>query len=339
MEVNVSMSRDDLVPWLRIASAVVFLLMLGQARPVLAELTVEPLPASRTITIDGDTNEWKGLPLTYLGKSVHYLSIAHDHDNLYLMWRFSDRRLARRIMARGVTVWLNGDGKRKESFGIRYAGSEELAAALRKETAASRKRVEQPAGDENDEPARGAPPDDMPAGERRPDGMQRQGPARLQQPGTLTVFNGDKMEVLYETNEHGPRAGSAVHDGVFGYELLIPLRLIGGKVAELTGGETQTLRIGVEIGGMSYSERKAMREKAGGGSGHVRFGGGMDRGGEMGEGMEPGGGMGEMGEGMGREMGRGMRPGRMGGGRRAMRRMIQTGPEWLKVELVAAPTP
>lgn len=355
-EVTVGMLRNDLVPWFS-GVAAVLLLMFGLARPVSATLTVESLPANRTITVDGATTEWRGLALAYLGKSVHILGVARDRSNLYLMWRFSDRRLARRVMARGVTIWLNGDGKKKESFGVRYAGSEGLARSLKKEMAATRRRAGNASDREDREPARGMPPGDVPRDQRRPDGMRRRGPSRLQQPGTLTIFEGDKMRVVYEDNEHGPRAASALRDGVYGYEMLIPLKMIGGKVARMAAGEPGTLRIGIEIGGMSSSERKVMRERAGDRGEQVRVRGGAGDGGEVGEGMEPGRGiggmgeMGEMGEGMGREggvggvmgggmpgrMGRGMKPGRMGAGRRGMRRMSRTGPEWLKVELAAAP--
>jgi hypothetical protein len=70
-----------------------------------------------------------GLPTLYLGESLHVVSAAHDDDNLYLMYRFSDERLARSVFTRGVLLWFNGDGKTKnkeEVFGIRYAGSEEI---------------------------------------------------------------------------------------------------------------------------------------------------------------------------------------------------------------------
>ncbi len=80
--------------------------------------------------LDGDPSDWEGIPIAYLKDSLHVSAIAHDDDNLYLMYRFADEGLARRLLMRGVTLWINGDGKtknKKEEFAVRYPGSEQIA--------------------------------------------------------------------------------------------------------------------------------------------------------------------------------------------------------------------
>ena len=43
-------------------------------------------------------DSWEGLPIRYLENSVRVLAVAHDAENLYLMWQFSDPHLAQRIL-------------------------------------------------------------------------------------------------------------------------------------------------------------------------------------------------------------------------------------------------
>ena len=91
---------------------------------------VESSPAGHRITLDGDPSDWEGIPVIYLKDSLHVSAFAHDDDNLYLMYRFADEGLARRLLMRGVTLWINGDGKtknKKEEFAVRYPGSRQIA--------------------------------------------------------------------------------------------------------------------------------------------------------------------------------------------------------------------
>ena len=75
---------------------------------------IESSPTGDRIALDGDPSDWEGIPITYLEDSLHVASIAHDDDNLYLMFRFADGGLARQILMRGVTLWVNGDGKNRK---------------------------------------------------------------------------------------------------------------------------------------------------------------------------------------------------------------------------------
>jgi hypothetical protein len=248
--------------------------------------------ADQAIQIDGDQADWSGVPLYYLQESVRVFAIAHDDENLYAMCRFSDESLARRILLHGFTLWVNGDGKKKEGCGLRYGGSVALAEALRME--------------------------EEPREWRRPDGFGEQPPplrALRVMPGTVIQVCGAERESFPESNPTGPAAASKLEDGVYFYELRIPLPLAGGKAASRTPGKGRRIALGLQVGGLGKAEREALQEQRpgrGGDRGGMAPGsGGM---GGPGGGMPEGGGMGGRG-GMGRGgmgPGPGHRPGLMG---------------------------
>jgi hypothetical protein len=278
--------------------------------PVGGATKVDSQVPNQALVIDGDTSDWEGLTTIYLEESVRVVGIAHDATNLYLSWSFGDERLARTVLSRGVTMWLNGDNKRSKSFGVRYTVSEELAKEISIDP-----RDRSPDQESARRQVSGGP---------GPGIMMR----RLQDPGMLTVIDGAHQDVFAESREGSDlKAASAQHDGVYCFEMAIPLEMIGGELNELPEDKERKLRIGIEIGGLSETEREEMKEQ-------------MEemRGKRMGMGM--GGGRGGMGggmRGMGGGMGRGgggMGPGGMGG----PPGMSESKPEWLKVTLVAIPS-
>jgi hypothetical protein len=257
----------------------------------------------RPIAIDGDARDWEEIPLLYLNDSVRVLSLANDADNLYLMFRFGDELLAREIVRGGVTVWVNGDNKKKESYGLRYHGSEQIASSL---------RGQRPPLDELDRP---------PFGDRA-DRQDPPSPLVRREPGTLTVLEneGESRATIPEDLPQGPRAASTLSDETYVYELRVPLSSVGGEVTLVSPERPRKLRVGIQIGGLSPKEREEM----GGGRGFsAGFGG-------RGGGMGPRGGTGRGGRGGG--------PGgdRRGGGR-THRMMEETKVLWLKVALATSP--
>jgi hypothetical protein len=290
--------------------------MVALVNPVCAGTKVDSRVPSQVLAIDGDTSDWQGLATIYLEDSVRVVGIAHDATNLYLSWSFSDERLARTVLSRGVTMWLDGEDKKKRTFGVRYTVSEALA-----------KEISLDPRDKN--------PDQELA---RHQDFRGPGPGfemrRLQDPGTITVINGETQEVFAESSDStGLKAASALQDGVYCFELAVPLQMIGGKVSEQPEDKDRQLRVGVEIGGLSDAEREAMKEQMEEMRGK-RMGMGMGMGGRGGMGGGMGGGRGGgMGGGMGGGRGGGMGPGGMGG-RSGMR---ESKPEWLKVTLIGTP--
>jgi hypothetical protein len=249
---------------------------------------------------------------------LHVSAIAHDDDNLYLMYRFADEGLARRLLMRGVTLWINGDGKtknKKEEFAVRYPGSKQIAEHFENEDPRDQGYRTETGG--SDTSGRGGPPPSL---------------ASMRQiPGELTVIRMGMKEMKDENDTAGPTAASAFSEGIFCYELKIPIADIGGKIAD--AGSIKKVAIGVQIGGMTQAEMEsmqaAMREKMGGTGGQGgRGGGGMGGGPPSGMG---GGGIGGMGGGMGASGGMG--GGGMGGGGEDMRSRLDPEIEWLSVTL------
>jgi hypothetical protein len=243
---------------------------------------IESSPIESTITLDGNPSDWEGTPLTYLEESLHVMAIAHDDDHLYLMYRFADERLARQILMRGVTLWINGNGKtskKKEAFAVRYPGSEQIAEQFEDERKDSRPGRSQAAGSGSS--SRGGPPPSL-AGMR-------------QMPGQLTVIRMGLKDSGDEGGPEGPIAASAFAEGVFCYELRIPFADIGGKIAASDHSKKRNVAVGIQIGGMTNAETEAMQaamdERIGGTAGMGRMGG-RGGGGMGGMGGHPGGRMG-----------------------------------------------
>jgi len=267
--------------------------------------------------LDGNPIDWQGFPIAYLEDNLHVMSIAHDDDNLYLMYRFADHGLARRLLMRGVTLWINGDGKTKkknEEFAIRYPGSEQISEQF-----------------EGEDPWQGRPDESGTSGRGNPPPSLA---SMRQVPGRLTVIRMGMKETGDESDPDGPTAASAFNEGVFCYELKIPFADIGGQIADASPSKQRKVAIGIQIGGMTKAEMEmleaAMREKMGsmGGQGG-RGGGGMGGGSPSGmSGMGGGRGGGSAGG-----MGGGGGGGGMGGRGGDRRSRMNPGIEWLSVTL------
>jgi len=300
----------------RVAVLFISLAAIGGVDAVAAE-KVESSPAGDRIVLDGDPSDWEGIPINYLKDSLHVSAIAHDDENLYLMFRFADQGLARQLLMRGVTLWINGDGKTKkknEQFAVRYPGSEQIAEQFEGEDSrVGRYRAET---DGSDASARGGPPPSL--------------ASMRQVPGELTVIRMGLKEMKTETGDAGPTAASAFNEGVFCYELKIPFADIGGKIADASPAKKRQVAIGVQIAGMTQAEMEtlqaAMREEMGGTGG--RGGGGMGGGPPSGMG---GGGVGGMGGSMGGMGGKG--GGGMGGPGGDPRSQMDPEIEWLSITL------
>jgi len=284
----------------------------------LAAKKIESSPIDDRIVLDGDPSDWEGVPLTYLEDSLHVSAVAHDDDNLYVMYRFADEGLARRLLMRGVTLWINGDGKtknKKEEFAVRYPGSAQIAEQFEDEDPGERRyRAET---DRSGTPGRGGPPPEL--------------ASMRQVPGELTVIRMGVKEMRIEDDTDGPTAASAFHEGVFCYELKVPFTDIGGKIAGASSTKKRQVAIGVQIGGMTKAEMEsfqaAIKEEMGSLGGSGGRGGGMGGGTPSGMG---GGGIGGMGGGMGAAGGMG---GGRGGGGGDMRSQMDPEIHWLSVTL------
>jgi len=267
-------------------------------------------PAVTTpIAVDGSDADWQGSPMTYLEDSVRVLAAAHDGDNLYLMFRFYGENRARRISTFGVTLGLDGGAGHATEYGVRYAGSAAVAEALRDGRDAGVDGFELPPDSAGSE--------EMPTPPR---------------PGNIAVVRGGGSDLRPETREQGPAATSAVTDGLYCYEIRIPLTEIPGFTAGADAEGVTTVSLGIQLGGPTFAGRgrgPAGRDGSSGGMGGP--GGGI---GGPGGGMGGRGGMGGMG-GRGGEMGA---PGGMGGGRGQRPEVKPAEPIWVTLELTPSAT-
>jgi len=307
-------------PW---AAVLISLITVGISPGAGAAEKVESSPAGDRIVLDGDPSDWEGIPINYLKDSLHVSAIAHDDGSLYVMYRFADDGLARRLLMRGVTLWINGDGKtkkKKEEFAVRYPGSAQIAEHFEDED--DRRERNRAETEGSGASGRGGPPPSL--------------ASMRQVPGELTVIRMGMKESRDENDTPGPTAASAFNEGVFCYELKIPFADIGGKIADASPAKKRQVAIGVQIGGMTQAEMEtlqaAMRKEMGSAGGMGGRGGGMGGGPPSGMG---GGGIGGMGGGMGAAGGKG--GGRGGGGMGAgggdMRGQMDPEIKWLSVTL------
>ena len=215
------------------------------------------------IAIDGKYADWEGISHTFLEDQNLVMGLTNDENNLYLMFRGNDERMARRIRMMGVTVWLNKGGKKKKDYGICYTGSADLHISDRPRLRPNDERSKQM--------------------EERMEKMREKFREKLPRPGRIMIIQGDQKTERDESSFDGPAAGSTYQNGVFCYEFRLPIPIS----AEL--GEK--LRLGLELGGISDEDRKAMMQEMGGMRGRGgRRGGGMG-GRPGGMGGRPGGGM------------------------------------------------
>lgn len=284
-------------------------LILASVNPASAAHTIESTVHPDGIAVDGLTVDWGDSPVVYLEESLRVVSVSHDDENLYIMYRFGDARVAEQLLHRGVVLWINGNGKKKnknDAFGVRYSGSDEISAALESDRTPTYRGTQE-------------------EGTRRREDRVPPREMTDMQPkvGELIVIRDGIKETITETDSTRFQAASTSVDGVYAYELQIPMDEIGGKVADTPPTETRKLAVGIQLGGLTEAEKELMEERMG----HMREQQGGMSGGTGGR----GGGMGGRGGGMGGPGGGGMggRPGGQGGGRPTLDPDI----DWLVVEL------
>ena len=72
------------------------------------------------VTVDGRNTEWKS-PLPRYNKIAGInFDVANDEQNIYMIVRVTDTTSIRQIRQNGLEVWINKDGKKKNTTGITY---------------------------------------------------------------------------------------------------------------------------------------------------------------------------------------------------------------------------
>lgn len=54
------------------------------------------------------------------GKSGLYCFISNDNDNVYIDMKVENRKIQKRILTEGLTIWINMDAREEKKMGIRF---------------------------------------------------------------------------------------------------------------------------------------------------------------------------------------------------------------------------
>lgn len=271
------------------------------------------------IRIDGQADDWNGLDKYYFEDAGVSFAVSNDANNAYFLFRFTNPKWLMSIARRGLTIWLDGSGKNKKNFSIRYSGKIPLdssAAAGEFQTNLSEEQ------------------------------RQRLVKSQIQATDKISVFDAKEgVEVSISADGmRGPSASLGAKDGVFTYEFAITLQKSGEAAYAFMAKPGQKVAVGLEFGAMDEEELQHMREQ-------------MRQGKEHGEGMGPpsgtsppggaggpeGGGRGGMGPPGGRG-GAGGRGGRGGWGNSGdensesrMKKMMEGEKIWMTLRLATPP--
>ena len=225
--------------------------------------------SAEPVKVDGEVTEWTGGSTVYFEDMGVQLGLQNDNQHLYLLFRFSNQAWARAIRMGGVTLWLDGSGKKKKDFGIRYCGGPPLSELQR--TGA---------------PSRGGFRETL-----TPEQQQRLKDVEEAAADQITVIERkSNQEIsLPPDGSGGPAASFASPQGIYTYEFSIPLEK-GDVFDHGIGAQPgETVSLGLEWGGISKEDRQKMMQgmRPGGGAGPP---GGMGGGPPGGRGGGPGGG-------------------------------------------------
>jgi len=73
----------------------------------------------RTIKIDGNDDDWKDQKYYIREKNIT-VGVMNDEKYLYLCFYPTNRKLGEQLLKQGLTIWFNGEGKKKKDFGIKF---------------------------------------------------------------------------------------------------------------------------------------------------------------------------------------------------------------------------
>jgi len=228
--------------------------------------------------VDGSDSDWKG-KMYYDQDAKMMYGLANTADELLVKLKVTDQTATRKILATGMTLWIDTVGKKKKQFGLTFP----VKSDRNMQTSAGMSKNNRPAGQ---------------AGAGR-GGMEL---AMLNQnfiaglaPVKLTGFYGEKDETVQDFNFTGIGINAMIQvtEESLIYEVSIPLNLLFKNPGNWLNDPEKNFSYGFETGYIDMASR-------GGGPGGM--GGGMQ------------GGMGGRGSGGGGRGGSGGPPGNAGGG-------------------------
>ena len=218
-------------------------------------LTSDPL--SGAITVDGRQGDWPEGAAPLANEAIS-LEAVNDGTNLYLLVLTSDPARRAQLMREGLIVWFDPGGGTKKRFGVRYPVVESLSPGEGRGRFGGGHR----GGGENGAPAEGTyNPTDR-----------------------LDVLGPGKDDARSLTLDHaaGLEAAARLQEGVFVYELKVPLVATGDHPYAVGTAAGKTIGVGLETPKLAKPSAPE-----GGGGGYGGRGGGHMGGGMGGHGGYP----------------------------------------------------
>ncbi len=76
--------------------------------------------APANVAIDGELTEWGDTLSLYNKENRLKYTIATDNNNLYVVAYIKDREVKQKIMAGGITIAINTEGKKRKTYSVTY---------------------------------------------------------------------------------------------------------------------------------------------------------------------------------------------------------------------------
>ncbi len=250
MSRNSSPRLSNILPARRAAAALSFVCLLGAAACAASRTyQVESLWPKNPVLIDGKSDDWRGA-LAFVGEGELSLGFYNDGDNLYLCLLVADEMSRERIIRSGLMVWIDPQGGKARTLGIRY-----------------------PAG-----PPAGGPPEeseteptDRRSGRERPPDREMGPPSEGALDEIEIIRSGkNEPERIKLDQVHGLEVKMEEASGLLVYELKIPLLGDGQSTVSIGAKPGATVGIGLETAEFKRRGRDMM-----GPGGMPRGGGGM----------------------------------------------------------------
>jgi hypothetical protein len=183
--------------------------------------------------IDGNGDDWEGLPLQYQEDMNVVYGVVNDDKTVDFMIRFNDEKLARMFSMRGFVLWLNGADEEEKQIGIYYRDEvlrHKFLAEMRKRTRDNR----------ND---------------------QRKQFESLKQTGKFHLAKNDTLTSIRLKDIPGFAAAADQNNGIYCFEFSIPLTSESGSPFYLKTLTDGSIKVGLEIVGMSEEEQEKLKEE------------------------------------------------------------------------------
>jgi uncharacterized membrane protein YgcG len=209
---------------------------------------MQKAPAS--VNVDGHIKEWGDSLAFYNDKTRLNYTIANNDTDLYVVIFSSDRQTIHKILAGGITVAINPDGKKNKKYSLTYPLPDKASAF-------------------------------PPHSNTGDGGDQNQQPSLLQSTGIKAEgFKGLESDVMTTANTYGFKAAVKLDDKHnLGYEIGIPLKFLN-----LKPGKNTNVAINISVNGIERPTPRRESNEGIGGSGRMSGGGFGGGGGRMGGG-------------------------------------------------------